>query len=105
MELQNSCQLSFGPHPSQNKKRNFDVDFMHGIIHTEPCSVFMTATINSNHDLKLRKWKKNGVNQGKIEEKLGEIKKSWERKNTDNQLSVYTQLSDLYLLEIYISAS
>ena len=105
MELQNSCQPSFGPHPSQNKKRNFDVDFMHGIIHTEPCSVFMTATINSNHDLKLRKWKKNRVNQGKIEEKLGEIKKSWERKNTDNQLSVYTQLSDLYLLEIYISAS
>ena len=34
-----------------------------------------------------------------------ELKKSWERKNTDNQLSVYTQLSDLYLLEIYISAS
>ena len=84
MELQNSCQLSFGPHPSQNKKRNFDVHFMHGIIHTEPCSVFMTATITSNHDLKLRKWKKNGVNQGKIEEKLGK------KKYRQSAFSLYT---------------
>ena len=84
MELQNSCQLSFGPHPSQNKKRNFDVDFMHGIIHTEPCSVFMTATINSNHDLKLRKWKKNRVNQGKIDEKLGK------KKYRQSAFSLYT---------------